>query len=93
MTISVLFEQFKDFRKQIEIPVVLMGYFNPLLQYGFERFCAKAAEVGIDGLIIPDIPMFEFENEYSAIIKKYGLDFIFLVTPETSEERIKKLDL
>ncbi|HET7897474.1 MAG TPA: tryptophan synthase subunit alpha, partial [Flavisolibacter sp.] len=65
---------------------------NPLLQYGFETFCAKAAEVGVDGLIIPDIPMYEYEKEYAAIIKKYGLDFIFLVTPETSEERIKKLD-
>jgi tryptophan synthase alpha chain len=63
-----------------------------LLQYGFEKFCAKAAEVGIDGIIIPDIPMYEFQQEYSAVIKKYGLDFIFLVTPETSEERIKKLD-
>jgi tryptophan synthase alpha chain len=69
-----------------------MGYLNPLLQYGFDRFCARAAEAGIDGIIIPDIPMYEFEMEYNAIIKKYGLDFIFLVTPETSEERIKKLD-
>ena len=92
MTISILFEQLEDFRKEIKVPVVLMGYLNPLLQYGFEQFCAKAAEVGIDGLIIPDIPIFEYENEYAAIIKKYGLDFIFLVTPETSEERIKKLD-
>lgn len=92
MTISKLFEQLQDFRKEISVPVVLMGYLNPLLQYGFENFCAKAAEVGVDGLIIPDIPMFEFEKEYSAIIKNHGLDFIFLVTPETSEERIKKLD-
>ena len=65
---------------------------NPVLQYGFEKFCADAAAVGIDGLILPDLPEFEFETEYGAIIKKYGLDFIFLVTPETSEERIKKLD-
>lgn len=92
MTISKLFEQLKDFRKEISVPVVLMGYLNPLLQYGFENFCAKAAKVGIDGLIIPDIPMYEYENEYREIIKKYNLDFIFLVTPETSEERIKKLD-
>jgi tryptophan synthase alpha chain len=69
-----------------------MGYLNPLLQYGFETFCAKAAEVGVDGLIIPDIPMYEYESEYSTIVKKHELDFIFLVTPETSEERIKKLD-
>jgi tryptophan synthase alpha chain len=92
MTISRLFEQLADFRKEVAVPVVLMGYLNPLLQYGFEKFCAKAAETGIDGLIIPDIPMYEYENEYSAIIKSYGLDFIFLVTPETTEERIKKLD-
>lgn len=92
MTIATLFDQLNGFRKDITVPVVLMGYLNPLLQYGFEAFCAKAAEVGIDGLIIPDIPMFEFEKEYGAIIKKHGLDFIFLVTPETSEERVRKLD-
>jgi len=92
MTITKLFEQLKDVRKEVKVPIVLMGYLNPLLQYGFEKFCAKAAEVGVDGLIIPDIPMYEYENEYAAIIKKHGLDFIFLVTPETSEERIKKLD-
>lgn len=92
MTIATLFQQLKEFRKEIKLPVVLMGYLNPLLQYGFEKFCAKAAEVGVDGLIIPDIPMFEYEHEYAAIIKKHGLDFIFLVTPETSAERIQKLD-
>ena len=92
MTISKLFEQLRDFRKEITVPVILMGYLNPLLQYGFEKFCAKAAELEIDGLIIPDIPMYEYENEYKDIIEKYSLDFIFLVTPETSEERIKKLD-
>ena len=92
MTISKLFEQLKDFRKEVTIPVVLMGYLNPLLQYGFEKFCAKAAQVGIDGLIIPDIPIWEYEREYREIVKNYGLDFIFLVTPETSDERIKKID-
>jgi len=92
MSIAILFEQLKDLRNNIHVPVVLMGYINPLLQYGFENFCAKAAAVGIDGLIIPDIPMYEFEQEYGVIIDKYGLDFTFLVTPETSEDRIKKLD-
>ena len=92
MTITKLFEQLQNFRNEIQVPVVLMGYLNPLLQYGFETFCAKAAEVGVDGLIIPDIPMYEYENEYASIVKKHGLDFIFLVTPETSEERIQKLD-
>lgn len=92
MTIKKLFEQLKDFRKQISLPVLLMGYMNPILQYGFEKFCADASSVGIDGLILPDLPQHEFETEYGSIIKKYGLDFVFLVTPETSVERIKKLD-
>lgn len=92
MSIARLFEQLKNFRTQIKVPVILMGYLNPLLQYGFEAFCARAAEAGIDGLIIPDIPMYEYETEYSAVVKKHGLDFIFLITPETSDERIKKLD-
>ena len=92
MTIKILFEQLKDFRKTISIPVLLMGYMNPVLQYGFERFCTDAAAVGLDGLILPDLPEHEFETEYGAIIKKRGLDFIFLITPETSEQRIRKLD-
>jgi tryptophan synthase alpha chain len=92
MTIAVLFEQLKDMRKQVSVPVILMGYMNPVLQYGFEKFCADAQAVGVDALILPDLPAFEFEQEYGPIIKKYGLDFIFLVTPETSRERIRKLD-
>jgi len=92
MTIANLFEQLTEFRKVISIPVILMGYMNPILQYGFEKFCADAAAVGIDGLILPDLPEFEFEAEYGGMIKKYNLDFIFLVTPETSDERIKQLD-
>jgi len=92
MTIKKLFEQLKDFRKTISVPVVLMGYMNPILQYGFEKFCADAASAGVDGLILPDLPEHEFETEYGAIIKKQGLDFIFLVTPETSEDRIRTLD-
>ena len=99
MRISKLFEQLKGFRNSPSsggvgdaIPVILMGYMNPVLQYGFEQFCADAAAVGIDGLILPDLPPHEFETFYGAIIKKYGLDFIFLVTPETSDDRIKKLD-
>lgn len=92
MTIKKLFEQLKDFRKEVSLAVLLMGYMNPILQYGFEKFCADAATVGIDGLILPDLPEYEYETEYGAIMKKYGLDFVFLVTPETSEERIKKLD-
>jgi tryptophan synthase alpha chain len=92
MTMHVLFEQLAGMREEINIPVVLMGYMNPVLQYGFEQFCADAAKVGVDGLILPDLPQHEFEKTYKAIVEKYNLNFIFLVTPETSEERIKKLD-
>ncbi|MFI5132540.1 MAG: tryptophan synthase subunit alpha [Chitinophagales bacterium] len=100
MTIKKLFEQLRDFRNSPPptggnpggLPVILMGYMNPVMQYGFEKFCADAAAVGIDALILPDLPEYEFETEYGAIIKRYGLDFIFLVTPETSEARIRKLD-
>jgi len=98
MTIQVLFDQLKQLRtdnnsdKINAVPVILMGYLNPILQYGFERFCSTAASLGVDGLILPDLPEHEFEQEYGAIIKKYGLDFIFLVTPETSDDRIRVLD-
>jgi tryptophan synthase alpha chain len=92
MNLQVLFEQLSEMRKKIHIPVVLMGYMNPILQFGFEAFCARAKEVGVDGLILPDLPLFEFENSYGKTIKDNGLDFIFLVTPETTEERLRKLD-
>jgi tryptophan synthase alpha chain len=92
MSISKLFDQLRSFRKEIHIPVILMGYMNPVLQYGFESFCKNAAEIGVDGLILPDLPPFEFEHTYGPIMQRYGLDFIFLVTPETSEERVRKLD-
>lgn len=92
MSISLLLQQLQSMRPDITVPVILMGYMNPVLQYGFEKFCKDAAAAGVDGLILPDLPAFEFETEYGAIIKRYGLDFIFLVTPETSEERIRALD-
>lgn len=92
MAIAVLFEQLKELRTKTNIPLILMGYMNPVLQYGFENFCKEAAAVGVDGLILPDLPEYEYETLYGAVIKKYELDFIFLVTPETSQERIKKLD-
>jgi tryptophan synthase alpha chain len=81
MTITKLFSDLKNFRKEIHLPVILMGYMNPALQYGFEKFCQHASESGIDGLILPDLPIYEFETEYGNIIKKYNLNFIFLVTP------------
>jgi len=98
MTLTILFDQIREMRSnhfpggKVELPVLLMGYLNPILQYGFEKFCHDAAAAGVDGLILPDMPIFEFESEYGSIINKYGLDFIFLVTPETTEDRIRKLD-
>lgn len=92
MTITTLFEQLNNFRNDIKLPVILMGYMNPVLQYGFEKFCINAKAVGIDGLILPDLPVYEYETEYGPVIQKHGLDFIFLVTPETPEERVRKLD-
>jgi len=92
MTVKKLFQQLESMRKEVHVPVVLMGYMNTVLQYGFEDFCIEAKRCGIDGLILPDLPVYEFENKYQAIIKGHGLDFIFLVTPETSEQRVRKLD-
>lgn len=92
MSLATLFGQLEGFRNRISVPVVLMGYLNPILQFGFEQFCSRCADVGVDGLIIPDLPMAEFEREYSALLQRYGLDFTFLITPETSDERIRKAD-
>ena len=82
----------KDLRKTVTIPVLLMGYVNVVLQYGVEEFCKKCKEVGVDGCIIPDLPMYEYEEMYQSIFEQYGLSNIFLVTPQTSVERIHKID-
>ncbi|MCJ8497962.1 tryptophan synthase subunit alpha [Chryseobacterium salipaludis] len=92
MTISILFSQLKEIRDRITIPVILMGYLNPVLQYGFENFCREARDAGVQGLIIPDLPPVEFERAYKKVTEQYQLDFIFLITPETSVERIYYLD-
>jgi tryptophan synthase alpha chain len=92
MTLALLFEQLKDLRKTVKIPVLLMGYVNPLLQFGVENFCKACAEVGVDGCIVPDLPMAEYEALYSGIFKEFGISNIFLVTPQTSAERIQKID-
>ena len=92
MNLNQLFEELKDLRKRVSIPILLMGYVNPMVQYGIERFCKKAAEVGVDGVIVPDLPMYEYENLYSKHFIENGLSNIFLVTPQTSEERIRKID-
>ena len=92
MTTEVLFEQLKDVRKSISIPLILMGYFNPIMQYGVEAFCKKCQEIGIDGLILPDLPVHEYTSQYKSIFEKYGLINVFLITPQTSEERIRYID-
>lgn len=92
MSIPLLFEQLKSIRENIKLPIILMGYMNPVLQFGIEKFCEAAALVGVDGIILPDLPMYEFETQYQQFFVKNDLKFIFLVTPETSEERIQKID-
>ena len=92
ITSQILFDQLADIRKTVSIPLVIMGYFNPMLQYGVEAFCKKCAEIGIDGLIIPDLPVDVYADEYKATFDKYGLINIFLITPQTSEERIRFID-
>jgi tryptophan synthase alpha chain len=92
MTTQVLFDQLKDIRQTVSIPLVIMGYFNPMLQYGVEKFCKECAEIGIDGLIIPDLPVDVYAEEYKTTFEKYGLKNIFLITPQTSDERIGFID-
>lgn len=92
MTTQVLFDQLKDIRKTVSIPLIIMGYFNPMLQYGIENFCKKCAEIGIDGLIIPDLPVDVYADEYKTTFENYGLKNIFLITPQTSNERIHFID-
>lgn len=92
MSIRKLFSQLTDIRREIQIPLVMMGYLNPVMQFGFENFCRECSRVGVDGMIIPDLPMSDYLHEYKAIADKYDLKFIFLITPETSEERIRQID-
>ena len=92
MDLKLLFEQLNDLRKYVKIPVLLMGYVNPLLQFGVEHFCKACAEVGVDGLIVPDLPMVEYEEFYKETFQQYGISNIFLITPQTTSERIHKID-
>ncbi|MEW7279496.1 tryptophan synthase subunit alpha [Aquimarina sp. 2201CG1-2-11] len=92
MTTKLLFDQLKDIRSSVEIPLIIMGYFNPMMQYGIEAFCAKCQEIGIDGLIIPDLPVAEYHEHYQETFEKYGLINVFLITPQTSDERIRFID-
>ena len=92
MTLKLLFNQLKDIRREVSIPLVLMGYLNPIMQFGFENFCRTCRETGIDGVIIPDLPFKDYMEEFRPIAGKYDVKVIMLITPETSEERIRLID-
>ena len=92
MHTELLFEQLKGIRDHVDIPLIIMGYFNPVLQYGVEAFCKKCSETGIDGLILPDLPLDVYVDEYREIFESHGLLNIFLITPQTSEARIRQID-
>ena len=92
MTTEILFEQLKDIRETVQIPLLIMGYFNPILRYGVIAFLKKCAEIGIDGLIIPDLPLEIYLSKYKELFESYGIAMIFLITPQTSKERIRLID-
>src|SRR5690606_29866672 len=92
MSIKVLFAQIQDMRSQVHIPVILMGYLNPIMQYGMDAFCRKCQEVGVDGIIVPDLPMQQYLDEYKEVFDAYGLRNTFLISPQTSEKRIREID-
>ncbi|NNF18321.1 MAG: tryptophan synthase subunit alpha [Flavobacteriaceae bacterium] len=92
MTTEKLFSQLQGIREKVSIPLIIMGYFNPVLQYGVQAFCEKCREIGIDGLILPDLPLREYQLQYKEIFEAYGLLNIFLITPQTSGERIREID-
>lgn len=92
MTLKKLFGQLQGIRQKTAVPLILMGYLNPILQYGTEEFCRDCAAVGIDGLIVPDLPLADYERDFKPVLEKHGLHGIMLVTPETSEERVRRID-
>ena len=92
MSLHLLFEQLKEIRSEVQIPIILMGYLNPIMQYGFEIFCASCVEAGVDGMIIPDLPYADYISDYKEIADRHDLKMIMLITPETSEERIRQID-
>ena len=92
MSTQLLFDQLKDIRKSIHIPLIVMGYFNPMLQYGVNAFLKECAQIGIDGIIMPDLPLAEYKQHYAAMYEKYGIKNIFLITPQTSDARIREID-
>ena len=92
MSLHLLFEQLKDMRRTIRFPVILMGYLNPVMQFGFEAFCRSCVETGVDGVIIPDLPFADYLADYKDIADQYKIKIIMLISPETSEERIRLID-
>lgn len=92
MSLRILFEQLQDIRRDVRIPLILMGYLNPIMHFGFEAFCRKCTECCIDGVIIPDLPFREYEENYKAVAQKYDIRVIMLITPETSEARVREID-
>lgn len=92
MSLRTLFDQLDGIRRDVSIPLILMGYLNPIMQFGFERFCHRCVETGIDGVIIPDLPFKDYLEEYKPVADKFGLKMIMLITPETSDERIRFID-
>ena len=92
MTLKLLFDQLKGIREKIQIPLILMGYLNPVLQYGVENFCKKCNEIGIDGVILPDLPLDIYQTDYQSLFERHGLKNIFLITPQTSDARIRQID-
>ena len=91
MKLDLLFEQLAAARRQTEVPMVMMGYFNQVMQYGAERFCQAAQAAGVDGLILPDLPVFEYQQEFRELAERYDLQVTFLITPQTSDERIRQI--
>ena len=92
MTLKKLFSQLEGIRENVKMPLILMGYLNPIMQFGFEAFCQRCTEVGIDGVIIPDLPFKDYLEEYKPVADKYDIRIIMLITPETSDERIRFID-
>ena len=92
MSLRTLFNQLRDIRRDVRIPLILMGYLNPIMQFGFEDFCRQCAQCGIDGVIIPDLPFRDYEESYRDIARRYDIRVIMLITPETSEARVREID-
>jgi tryptophan synthase alpha chain len=92
MTLNLLFEQLVSIKETVDIPLLLMGYLNPVLNYGIEKFCKRANEIGMDGVILPDLPVKEYTKHYQKHFQEHGLHMIFLISPQTSDERIKEID-